>query len=94
VLGVDGVLGIVGSDGGVVGVPGVGIEGSDGVVGDVGMDVLSVGIVVVLALSVALPLIERVLVSEAVALVLASVSELCVLAQAAENTSVEATARP
>jgi hypothetical protein len=67
------------------------------VVGDVvgdGIDVLSVGIVVVLALSVALPLIERVLLSEAVALVLASVSELCVLAQAAENTSVEATARP
>jgi hypothetical protein len=78
----------------VVGVPGVGIDGSDGVVVGDGMAELSIGMVVVLALSVALPLIERVLVSDAVVLVLGSVSELCVLAQAAENTSVEATARP
>lgn len=95
--------------GGVVGVPWVGIAGdvgisvlSDGIVGGeagetVGVIELSTGIVV-LALSVALPVIVRVLLSDAVVLVLGvsdiPSSELCVLAQAAVNTSDEATARP
>jgi hypothetical protein len=79
-------------DGVVVG--GVFVVG--GVVVVLGVIVDELSIVVVLALSVALPLIVRVLLSDDVVLLGVSdaVSELCVLAQAAVRTRVDATARP
>lgn len=67
-----------------------------GVVGVDGVVVEALSIVVVEALSVAFPVIVRVLLSEDVVAFAESevVSEFCVLAQAAVRTRVDATARP
>lgn len=85
--------GIVGGVPGVLGCGDIGVV-STGIVGcGAGVIELSGDVVVIPVLSVAFPVIVRVLLSDAV-LVLGSVSSVCVLAQAAVRTSVEAMARP